>query len=124
MALVGTVWVMAALALASSIYWAAALAPADSAAGVWPFIVAFVGAAAVAAATSYAVARQRGRTSLAPLVFAALAAFSIADGGLLVGAVWPLAGLAALALCAYSLEGWHRLRSFQQPEDPRNSRAI
>ena len=47
MALIGTASVLAALALAASIYWAAAVAPPDSAPGVVPFIVAFVGAAVI-----------------------------------------------------------------------------
>ena len=118
MALVGTAWVLAAIALASSIYWAAALAPPNSAAGVVPFVVAFVGAASVAAATSFAVARHRGRTSLAPLVFAAVVMVAVSEEGrLLIGGVWPLSAILTLALVAYSANGMARLRVLHQPAD-------
>lgn len=118
MALIGAAWVLAAIALASSIYWAAALAPPDSAPGVVLFAVAFVGAVSVASATSFAVARQRGRTSLAPLVFAAVITVAVSEeGAMLAGGIWPLTLLLTLALCAYSAKGLDRLRVLQQPPD-------
>ena len=118
MAIIGTACVVAAIALASSIYWAAALAPPDSAAGVVPFVVAFAGAAAIAAATSFTVARQRGRTSLAPLVCAAVVIVAVSeDGRLLIGGVWPLTALLTIALLAYAANGVARLRVLQQPAD-------
>src|SRR3712207_5097644 len=89
MALIGMTTVLAVLAVASSIYWAASLAPADAAPALWPFVVAFVGATAIAAATSFTLARQRGRTSLAPLVFAAVAAVAASEvGATLLGGLW------------------------------------
>ena len=118
MMLIGAAWVLAALAVAASIYWAAALAPPDSASGVVPFVVAFVGAALIAAATSYAVTRQRGRTSLAPLVIAAVIIVAVSeDGRLLIGAVWPLTALLTVALVVYSANGVLRLRALQPPSD-------
>ena len=115
MALIGTAWVLAAIALGSSIYWAAVLAPPDSAPGVVPFIVAFVGAASIAAATSYAVARRRGRTSLAPLAIAALVSVAASEEGrMLLGGVWPLTAPLTIALAAYSVD---RLSVVQHPSD-------
>ena len=124
MALVGTDSVLALLALASSIYWAAALAPSDSAPAVMPPIVAFVGAALIAATASYAVARQCGRTSLAPLVIAAVVSVAVSeDGRMLIGGVWPLTVPVTVALCAYSARGVDRLRVVEGQRQLRRPRA-
>lgn len=113
MRLIGTAWVLAAVALAFSIYWAAAHAPPQSASGVVPVMVAFVGAVAITAATNYAVARRRGRTSLAPLVLAAVVSVAISEeGGLLLGGLWQLTVPVTLFLCARSVD---RLSALRQP---------
>ncbi len=115
MALVVTATALAFGALAFSIFWAATLAPPDSAAGVWPFIVAFAGAAFVAASASYALARRRGHASMAPLVLIIVVAVVV----LAAPAFGNVAGwfglftipLATIGLWVFSATAVHRLRA-------------
>ena len=111
MALIRTAWVLAALALAFAIVWAATMAPPDTAAGLIPFAVALVGAVAIAGTTSYVISRQRGRTSMAPLVTAAVISVAIPLGMVL----WPLVVPVTLLLCAYSVDQLRRVRNPSKP---------
>lgn len=117
MAVIGTASVLAGIALAFSIYWAAALAPPNSAAAVWPFLVAFVGALVIAAVASYAVARQRGHTTMTPLVLVVVVIVAAFAGGSLGNvAGWLgllLLPLGTIALWAYSAVAVHHLRALR-----------
>ena len=118
MALIGTVSGLAAAALAFSIYWAAALAPSNSAPAAWPFIVAFVGAVVLAAVTSYTLARERGHSSMAPLVVALIVtavSFGGGAGGNVIGWLGLLAmPLGTMALWAFSAVAVRDLRAFRE----------